>query len=246
MHMDPSPFITAVVCHLRRLEFDVVDNIPSEGPALIAASHSSPMDLFYYLALMNKVGRHDHRFLAAAELLDEGQFRLYARAAIGAAVPSLAPYVGFVANLLSFLVPPLLRGLDPIPVYRTGDDSEARRQSVECLLNGQLVTIAPGWGNNSHRDSNGLRPLTYSVASIARQYFDATSKPLAVIPVAITAGSQRMLSKVCLRIGKPFHSMSDEQYPELFSKSGQADDTVKYEAYQHFTHMLAVRLSELT
>jgi 1-acyl-sn-glycerol-3-phosphate acyltransferase len=243
--MDPLPYITWVVRRLRRVEIEEVENIPSEGPALIAPSHNSPMDLFYYLALMQRIGREDHRVVMAAELVDKQQFRSYTRAALRDTIPGLGAHLGFLVDALSLLVPALVRKVNPIPISRNGDDSETRRKILDCLLAGQLVTIAPERGNEGHRDSNGLRPLTYGVASIARRYFDATSRPLAVVPVALGVPRPHVLSKVCVRTGKPFHGMSDEQYPALFPSSGQVDDAVKHEAYQHFTQQLTDRLSEL-
>jgi 1-acyl-sn-glycerol-3-phosphate acyltransferase len=244
--MDPLPYITGAIRHLRRLEIEEVENIPSQGPALIAPSHNSPMDLFYYLALMQSTGREDHRVVIAGELVDKERFRSYTRAALRDSIPRLGAYLGFLVDALSFLVPPLVRKVNPIPISRNGDDSDTRRWSLDCLLIGQLLTIAPERGNESKRDSDGLRPLTYGVASIARRYFDATGEPLAVIPVALGVRRPHILSKVRVRIGKPFLGMSDQQYPNLFSNSGREDDTVKYAAYQHFTKQLTSRLSELT
>ena len=87
--------------------------------------------------------------------------------------------------------------------------------------------------------------MTYGVASIARRYFDVTGNLLAVIPVGLGMPRPHKLSKVSVRIGKPFHGMSDQQYPELFPRSGPADNAVKHAAYQHFTQQLTFRLSEL-
>ena len=243
--MNPLPLISSLVRTIRRLEIEAVQNIPRRGAALIAATHSSPLDFFYYLALMRRVGRSDHRFVAAAEIVDEEEFRPYVKAALRAGLPGVGGHLGFVADFLSHVIPPLLRECNPIPVHRKGDDSEARTQSLECLLSGQLLTIAPGTGDDSYRDSQGMRPLTYGVASIAYRYFDATAEPLAVVPLAIQRLDRGMLAKVRMRVGRPFYGMSDKEYPELFSGIGQVESAVKHEAYQHFTKQLTLRLSEL-
>ena len=181
----PFERISRGVSILRRLAFRGLEHIPPSSPALIATTHSSPLDLFYYLSFMRRLGRTDYSFVMAGELLDEAAFRSYTRDSLEDSLPALGAPLSSVTDRLSQVVPPLLRRLNAIPVYREGDDSESRRRSLDCLLRGELVTIAPGRGDDRHRDAAGMRPLTHGVASIARRYFDATSKPLDVVPVAI-------------------------------------------------------------
>jgi 1-acyl-sn-glycerol-3-phosphate acyltransferase len=244
--MDLTRWLSRLICCLRRLQVEEVENIPSRGPALIATTHSSPLDLFYCLTLMRRVGRSDYRFVVAAEMLNREHFRRYTQASLERALPAARLYGPWVAGIGSLLVPLLFQGLKPIPIYRSGDDSETRREALSSLLKSQLVGIAPEWGNDSHRGANGLRPLTHGVASIARQYFDAAREPLAVIPMAICAPRSPWLSQVRLRVGKPFRGMSAKHYPELFSNRGTGDDTIKHQAYRHFTQGLADRLADLS
>lgn len=241
----PFEHISRVVGILRRLAFQGLEHISREGPALLATTHSSPLDLFYHLSFMRRLGRSDYSFIMAGELLDDEAFRSYTRDSLEASLPAIGAHLGFVSDRLSKVVPPLLRRLNAIPVYRDGDDSESRRRSLECLLQGQLVTIAPGWGDDRHRDTAGMRPLTHGVASIARRYFDATREALDVVPVAICKSGPRLLRKITLHIGPPFVGMSDRAYPDLFSASGGTDAAVKHAAYQDYTRQLADRLSEL-
>jgi len=241
----PFERISRGVSILRRLAFRGLEHIPPSSPALIATTHSSPLDLFYYLSFMRRLGRTDYSFVMAGELLDEAAFRSYTRDSLEDSLPALGAPLSSVTDRLSQVVPPLLRRLNAIPVYREGDDSESRRRSLDCLLRGELVTIAPGRGDDRHRDAAGMRPLTHGVASIARRYFDATSKPLDVVPVAICKSGLRLLPKVTMRIGPSFLGMSDSTYPDLFSAVGRTDSAVKHAAYQHFTRRLAERLSEL-
>jgi 1-acyl-sn-glycerol-3-phosphate acyltransferase len=244
--MIASLWLAKTVRHLRRLQFEASHNIPQQGPVLIAATHSSPMDLFYCLALMQHIGRTDYRCVVTAEMLEAERFRLFTEAAIRAASPALGAWAGLLARVGARVVPPLLGGLNSIPIYRQGDDSESRRQVVASLLDGQLVAIAPEWGNDDHRDEAGLRPLTHGVASIARRFFDATRVPLTVVPVALAAQNRRMWSQVRVRVGAPFRGMSDRHYPELFADGAMEDVAAKHHAYQHFTTDLTRRLRELS
>jgi 1-acyl-sn-glycerol-3-phosphate acyltransferase len=235
-----------VVCSLKSVHVHGTAHIPEQGPALIAAAHDSPLDLFYHLAVMRLAGRQDHRFVMAAELVDAERFRPYTRDAIALTVPRAALLAGAVARLGSWVVPRLLGGLNPIAVYRQGDDSASRTESLACLLAGGVVTIAPGWGNDNHRGADGQRPLTHGVAAIARRFFDATGEPLAVIPVGMAKRRDGWRLRTHLRVGPPLRAMSDREYPALFSPAGQADAAIKHQAYQHFTQQLAGRLAELS
>jgi 1-acyl-sn-glycerol-3-phosphate acyltransferase len=237
--------VTKLVCWARRLKLNGLEHFPRQGPALIVANHNSPMDFFYALALMGRLRREDFRLVVAAELLDRQQFRPYVQAAIEAEVEWMAPYARPLAGFLTAIVPPVFLRLHPIPVFRKGDDSESRNQSLECLLRGELVVIAPGTGNRNHRNASGMRPLTYGVASIARRYFEATRQALAVFPLAIQASGRGVLSKVTLRAGEPFRGMCEEQYPELFPRAGEILEAAKHQAYQRYTQQLAERLMEL-
>jgi hypothetical protein len=244
--MDPLPYITSIVCRLKSLHVAGATHLPAHGPALLACAHDSPLDLFYLLAIMRLAGRQDHRFVVAAELVDAERFRPYTRDAIVLAVPRAALLAGAVARLGAWVVPRVMRGLDPIPVYRQGDDSASRAESLSCLLAGGVVSIAPGWGNDNHRGADGQRPLTHGVAAIARRFFDAAGEPLAVIPVGLTKGRNGLRGSTQVRIGRPLRAMSDREYPALFSPAGRRNAAVKHQAYQHFTQQLAGRLSELS
>lgn len=241
--MQPLLCLAEAIRRLKRLQFSGMMHIPRQGPALIAAQHSSPLDLFYLLSLMQAVGRQDHRFIMAAEMVDEQMFRPYVQSAIRVSAPHLAWLGGLLARAGSRIVPPLLRPLHPIPVYRKGDDSAARQESLQWLLDGHVLTIAPGSGNHTHRDSNGMRPLRYGVASLARRFFDATQEPLVVIPLGICGRGMR--SPTYVRIGKPLNGMSDRHYPALFSRAGQEDEAIKRQVYQDFTRQVADRIAEL-
>jgi 1-acyl-sn-glycerol-3-phosphate acyltransferase len=243
--MDLLNCITQLVRHLQRLEIEGIDNLPSQGPALIATTHSTPLDFFYHLALMQRLGREDYHFVVAAEFLDQQLFRAYAGAALRDTLPALARPLGLLADGLSHVIPGLFRRLDAIPVHRTGDDSAARRQCVEWLLRGQLVTIAPEWGNDRHRNAQGLRPLTYGLASITRQYFDQVRQPLSIVPVGIAHSGLRVLPRVRMRVGPPLHGLSNHDDPELFSDTAGCEAATKQRAYQRFTEQLAARLTEL-
>jgi len=244
--MDPLPYITTIVCQFKRVKLDGATHIPAEGPALLACAHDSPLDLFYLLAMMRLVGRRDHRFVMAAELVDAERFRPYTRDSIASAVPWAAWLAGAAARLGSWVVPRLLRPIRPIPIYRQGDDSASRTESLAHLLAGGLVAMAPGWGDDRHRGADGQRPLTHGVAAIARRFFDATGEPLAVVPVGLTKRRDGLRSRTHLRVGTPLRGMSDRQYPALFSPDGQENPAIKHQAYQHFTQQLAGRLAELS
>jgi hypothetical protein len=244
--MNPLPYITMVVCLWKSLQVAGATHSPAHGPALIATAHDSPLDLFYLLTMMRQAGRHDHRFVMAAELVDAERFRPYTRDAIASAVPQASLLAGPAARMGSWVVPPLLRGLHPIPIYRQGDDSASRAESLACLLSGGVVAIAPGWGNDNHRGADGQRPLTHGVAAIARRFFDATGEALTVIPVGMAKRRDGLRPRTHLRVGPPLRGMSDQEYPVLFSPAGQGDTAVKHQAYQHFTQQLAGRLAELS
>lgn len=244
--MNPLPQITTLVCMLKRLQVDGTMHIPAQGPALIATAHDSPLDLFYHLALLRLAGRRDHRLVVAAEMLEAQRFRAFTRDVIKQDLPRAALLAGAAAHVGSWLVPRLLRPLNAIPVYRQGDDSASRASSLACLLAGGIVTIAPGWGNNSHRGADGQRPLTHGVAAIARRFFEATGEPLAVVPVGLTKRRDTMGLRTHVRVGAPLRAMSDREYPALFSASGQENLGAKHDAYQHFTQRLADRLAELS
>jgi hypothetical protein len=212
---------------------------------MIATTHSTPMDFFYVLALMERVGREDYRTFVAAELLDRQQFWSYTRGALENEASWLTPLAGLAAGFLSRLVPAVVSRVHPIPVYRRGDDSASRRESLECLLQGKLLVIAPGTGSNRDRNAYGLRPLTFGVASIGRRYFEATAEALAVIPLGIHPPMGSLVSQVTLNVGEPFHGMSDREYPQLFLNEGEMAETAKQEAYQLYTQQLATRLTNL-
>jgi len=236
---------TQLVCRVRRLKIDGLEHVPRRGQALVVANHNSPMDFFYALALMKRLQRDDFRLVVAAELLDRRRFRPYVHAAIEAEVERLAPYAGLLAGILTAIVPPVFRRLHPIPVLREGDDSESRSLSLECLLQGELVVIAPGTGNRNHRNASGMRPLTYGVASIARRYFEAARQSLAVVPLAIRSPARGVMSKVTLVVGQPFRGMCDQCYPQLFASGGEVPEAVKHRAYQLYTLELTGRLMDL-
>ena len=244
--MDLLPLITPCVCWWKRLQVDGTAHIPARGPALIAAAHDSPLDLFYVLAMMRLARREDFRIIMAAEMVDTERFRPYTRSAIAATVPWAAPLAGPVARFGSWIVPPLLSGLHPIPVYRQGDDSASRAEGLACLLNGWIVGIAPGKGDDRHRGADGQRPLAHGVAAMARRFFDATGQPLPIIPVGLSKRRDGWRQRPHLRIGEALRTMSDQGYPALFSPAGQGDTAVKRQAYQHFTQQLASRLAELS
>lgn len=243
--IDPVRWTARLVSRLRRLRFEGLGHIPRQGAAMIATTHSTPMDFFYVLALMEHIGRQDYRAVVAAELLDRQQFWSYTRAALENEASWLTPFAGLAAGFMSRVVPAVVRRVNPIPVYRKGDDSASRRQSLQSLLAGELLVIAPGAGNNRDRDADGLRPLTFGVASIARRYFEATAEALAVIPLAIypPAGSIRV--QLTLRIGEPFRGMTDQEYPQLFLRAGAIEERSKQQAYQLYTQQLASKLTEL-
>ena len=242
--MNALPYLTTVICSWKRLQVDGASNIPAQGPALIAAAHDSPLDLFYVLAMMRLARRDDFRIIMAAELVDAERFRPYTRDAIAATVPWAARFAGAAARLGSWLVPPLMRGLHPIPVYRQGDDSASRAEGLSCLLKGQVVGIAPGQGDDRHRGADGQRPLAHGVAAMARRFFELTGQPLAVIPVGKRRDGWRL--RPHLHIGQALLTMSDREYPALFSPAGQTDVAIKRQAYQHFTQQLANCLSDLS
>ena len=244
--MNPLPYITTLVCRVKRLQVDGTTHIPAQGAALIATAHDSPLDLFYHLALLRLAGRRDHRLVVAAEMLEAERFRPFTRDAIKQDLPRAALLAGAAAHVGSWLVPRLLRPLNAIPVYRQGDDSASRASSLACLLAGGVVTIAPGWGNNSHRGADGQRPLTYGVAAIARRFFEATGEPLAVVPVGMDKRPDGRRLRTLLRVGAPLRAMSDREYPALFSADGQRNAAIRRQAYQHFTQQLAGRLAELS
>ena len=244
--MDPLPYITTAVCYLKSLEVDGVHHIPARGPVLIVTAHDSPLDVLYHLALMRPTGRRDHRFVMAADMLDPERFRHFTRKSIRQDVAGAALLAGAVARLGSWMIPPLMRPLNPIPIYRQGDDSDSRKESLSCLLAGGAVTIAPERGNNNDRDADGQRPLTHGVAAIARRYFEITGEPLAIIPVGMAKRRNGWLEQVSLRVGAPLRTMSAAHYPDLFSSGGPADLAVKHRAYQHFTQELAGHLSALS
>jgi 1-acyl-sn-glycerol-3-phosphate acyltransferase len=244
--MNPLPYITTIVCRVKSVQVHGTTHIPAQGPALLACAHDSPLDLFYLLAMMRVAGRQDHRFVMAAELVDAERFRPYTRDAIALTVPRAALLAGAVARCGSWVVPWLLRGLNPIPIYRQGDDSASRMESLTHLLSGGVVAMAPGRGNDNHRGADGQRPLTHGVAAIARRFFDATGEPLAVVPVGLIKRRDGLRPRTHVRIGAPLHAMSDREYPALFSAAGQEDPAVKQRAYQHFTQQLAGRLAELS
>jgi 1-acyl-sn-glycerol-3-phosphate acyltransferase len=134
--------------------------------------------------------------------------------------------------------------VDTIPIYREGDDSGSRQQVLDSLRQGRLVAIAPEWGNDAHRDATGLRPLTHGVASIARQFFVLNRSALTIVPVGLTDPKRPFWGKVRVRVGAPYHGMSDVHYPALFGDEPPGIDE-RREAYRRFTADLTRRLREL-
>jgi hypothetical protein len=212
----------------------------------MVVSHSSPADLFYCLALMQHVGRADCRFVVSADMLESDRFRGYTRTTIAGSNPLMRSWAAVAAGAGAFVVPRFFRSVDVIPIYREGDDSESRQQVLSSLLGGKLVTIAPEWGNDSHRNVTGLRPLTHGVAAIARRFFETTHEPLTLVPVALAEPGRQFWEGVRVRVGTPYHGMSDQHYPELFAGTEPADQETRREAYRHFTGDLGRRLRELT
>jgi 1-acyl-sn-glycerol-3-phosphate acyltransferase len=245
VRVDALQLMTRLVSRVQGLRLEGVQHVPKQGAAMIATTHSTPLDFFYVLALMGCVGREDYRAIVAAELLDRQRFRSYTQAALEDEVSWLAPLAGLAARLLSYIVPAVVRRVHPIPVYRNGDDSVSRRESLHCLLQGRILVIAPGRGDSRQRNADGLRPLTFGVASIARRYFETTAEALAVIPLGINAPGRGLGPKVTLRIGEPFFGMCNREYPELFGNRGQIQERAKQEAYQQYTQQLALRLTRL-
>ena len=240
--LDPSQAVLGLLTRLGRLQYEGVEQIPTQGPALLVANHRSPMDFFYAQALMERAGRHTYRCIIAAELLHRQAFLPYTRDALRDKVPYIGPYLGWLALFLSHVVPPIFQSLNPIPVYRTGDDAESRRLSLESLLNGELLILAPG--RSRERNAKGLRSFTHGAAAIARRYFEAAGEGLAIVPVGVNrlAG---VLPGALLRVGPPYRGMSDLHYPELFSEPGRSQSQVKHQAYTHFTRELEQRVMDL-
>ena len=243
--MNPLPYITAAICRAKRLRIDGMSHIPAHGPALIVTAHDSPLDVLYHLSMMRQVGRRDHRLVMTADMLDPQRFRRFTRETIRHDVPAAALLAGAVARLGSWVIPRLMDPLNPIPIYREGDDSASRAESLTCLLSGWVVTIAPERGSAGDRGADGLRPLTHGVAAIARRFFESTRESLVIVPVGMTKRRTASLEQVSLHVGAPLRAMSDREYPVLFSSAGQENLAVKHQAYQHFTQRLTDRLSEL-
>lgn len=242
--MHTAELLTTTIRYLRRIEFDAAHNIPLHGPVLMVVSHSSPADLFFCLALLRHVGRLDGRYVVSADMVDSGRFRRFTELALRDAHPRLGPLATLAAQLGARLVPGMMRGVDTIPILREGDDSGSREQVLQSLDGGRLVTIAPEWGNDAHRDATGLRPLTHGVASIARQFFERRGNALTIVPVGLTDPGRPFWGKVRIRVGQPYAGMSRVHYPTLFGEV-PAGAEQRREAYQRFTGDLAGRLREL-
>jgi len=240
--VDLSGLIVRAMKLLDLVQHEGAEHIPIEGPATVVLNHNSPLDFFYVQALMDRAGRRNYRCVVAAELLQKRAFLLYVKNAFRDEVPYVGQYLGWLAHILSYVVPPIFQRIEPIPVYRQGDDSESRMLSLECLQKGELLIVAPG--RYKERNSKGVRKFTHGVASIARRYFEVAGKPLTIIPVGVNQ-LPGMLPRTLLRVGVPFQGMSDVEYPELFSESGRTNKEMKHKAYQHFTRQLEVLVMDL-
>jgi len=245
MNIDLMPALTTTICRIKRLRLTGAAHIPPKGPALIAARHSSPLDFFYYRALMGETGRSDHTFVTAADVVDAERFRPYTAASLAQGAPWLGPLAGGLARVATWIVPPFMQRFHPILVQRQGDDSAARDECVAWLLAGHLLTIAPEWGDNRHRDANGDRPLTYSIPAIARRFFETAHEALPILPVDIGVTGRGLRAHTYLRVGPLWRPMDDRQYPALFSPAAQADVTIKHQAYADFNRQLVARLLQL-
>jgi len=234
--------VLGLLKRLGRLQYQGVEHIPIQGPGLLVANHRSPMDFFYAQALMERAGRHTYRCIIAGEMLTQQTFLPYTRNAFKDKVPYVGAHLGWLALLLSHIVPPIMQGLNPIPVYRTGDDAGSRRLSLESLLSGELLILAPG--RSRERNAKGLRRFTHGAAGIARRFFEATGEGLVIIPVGVNR-LPGLLPGALLRVGAPYRGMSDLHYPDLFSEPGRSQDQVKYQAYSHFTRQLEHRVMDL-
>jgi len=240
--LDPSRLIVRAMELLDLVQCEGLEHIPITGPAMVVANHYSPLDFFHAQTMMDRAGRRDYRCVVAAELLHKHAFSSYVKKTFRDELPRIGQHLGWLAHILSYVVPPMFQSIKPIPVFRKGDDSESRNLSLACLLDGELLILAPGTG--TERNARGLRPFTHGVASIARRHFEATGKPLAIIPVGVNQLPGR-LPRVLLRVGVPFEGMSDVQYPELFSERGGTNQETKHKAYQHFRHQLELLVIEL-
>ena len=239
--LDTSQLIVKVTQLLHLVRYQGVEHIPVEGPGILIMNHYSPMDLFRVEALMERVGRQSYRYVVAAELLSKDAFLPYVKSSFRDELPRVGRYLDWLAHILSHIVPPMFQRLQPIPVYRKGDDSESRELALEALCAGELLIVAPG--KNTQRNSKGVREFTHGVASITRMYFEATGRPLLIVPLGVSP-LPGMVPRVLLKVGAPFQGISNLAYPELFSGGG-IDSQVKHRAYQHFTRQLELRVTEL-
>lgn len=110
----------------------------------------------------------------------------------------------FLAKLLSFLVPPILRGICAIPVYHGGHAISTMRESLATLEDGMSLVICPDSDYTSTLPQMG--DMQDGFFLLHRMFFQKTESSLPFVPVFCSA-KQR---KVCF--GKAVYFQPDQDY----------------------------------
>ena len=119
-----------------------------------------------------------------------------------------APLAAAVAGVASLVVPPLLRGLASIPVYRDGRVLSTLRQSVKALEKGENLLIFPDKDYASKEDAMG--ELQTGFLSLERLYHRKTGRHLAFIPLQCHRAQKTLCAgePVYFREGQNFQTES--------------------------------------
>jgi len=129
--------------------------------------------------------------------------------------------VYFMAKAEFFKVPvfgPLLRGLGAFPVNRGKADIGAIKRSLEILKHGRILGIFP---EGTRVDNVAETEAKTGAAMIA------VRAAVPVVPICITSGRKRFLSRIDVIIGKPITMDEYRSQSQAERYKSAADDILK-------------------
>lgn len=126
------------------------------------------------------------------------------------------PFAYAAAGLLSLVVPPVVRGLGAIPVYRGGVGSlTTMRASVQDLANGESILLCPD--TNYDDDSPELGQVYTGFLLLERMYHKKTGRHLPFVPTYYSLRTKQFVvgRSLCFEDGVPFRQQMDAMSVKL-------------------------------